>query len=108
MNLHCKCFVLTAAIMASAPVFAQTASVTLDRIWPNTYCRDKEMRVVRPFVVPTPQLSAREDIVNGILQASVNNRDCYLFVEEVGLDPPGACTTAAVKAPGSEAGTRKC
>ncbi len=64
-------------------------------------CRDKSGAVQTPRAAPQPAVAA-EMTPMGMIQVTggVNNRDCYFYMSEVGLEPttagPASCPTAAV------------
>ena len=64
-------------------------------------CRDKSGAVQTPRSAPQPAVAA-EMTPLGMIQVTggVNNRDCYFYMSEVGLEPPtgepASCPTAAV------------
>lgn len=64
-------------------------------------CRDKSGAVQSPPSAPQPAVAAEMTPLGMIrVTGGVNNRDCYFFMSEVGLEPPTAgpapCPTAVV------------
>jgi hypothetical protein len=54
-------------------------------------CRDSDGKVVQPHISPSLPLAA-DQASFGMMKATkkINGNDCYFFMSEVGLTPPGS------------------
>jgi len=91
-----------AALLIGVVALASPArSDTIYSLNDGAACRDKSGAVQTPRAAPQPAVAA-EMTPFGMIQVTggVNNRDCYFFMSEVGLEPPTAgpasCPAAAV------------
>ena len=88
---------LVSVVALASPVRSDTIYSLSD----GAACRDKSGAVQTPRSAPQPAVAA-EMTPFGMIQVTgkVNDRDCYFFMSEVGLEPPTAepasCPTAAV------------
>jgi hypothetical protein len=90
-----------AAFLVAVALASPARSDTIYSLSDGASCRDRSGAVQTPRSAPQAAVAA-EMTPLGMIQVTggVNNRDCYFYMSEVGLEPPTAepasCPTAAV------------
>ena len=80
-----------AAFLVAVALASPARSDTIYSLSDGASCRDKSGAVQTPRLAPQPAVAA-EMTPLGMIQVTggVNNRDCYFYMSEVGLEPPTA------------------